>query len=180
MQREGSKSRTLLCLAALLAVSACTNMGFERGGSARGFAEARSQCKAVPADNYKSCMRKAGWFTGGPSAESPAKTAAASPAPKPTPAAKETAQTQPPDKPAVEKADAGSSATSVATPPPHGPAPHEQTDAMVAAGSWWKIGGSAAALTQALKACGATPADHMVSRATLACMQAKGWYAQGS
>jgi hypothetical protein len=179
------KALSFFCLSACLSLlSACGQISYKQGGSTQDLKVVERQCRAHSTDEsgYKSCMKDKGWSTMDDFSVEADKTRASS-APSPaenSPALmQETGKTQAPA--AMPMTDMPMNGAADQRPPQPTPAPSVPAG-MVKVASWWKLGGTADDLNDALLACN-VPSDNggvtarIVPKAILGCMKQHGWRA---
>jgi hypothetical protein len=205
---------TRILIVGLMAVLAgCGSVTFKRGAGPDSMAADERRCRAAAADEagFAACMREGGWFVA-MTGEEGAKASAADrwmEAQKVDQNATDAA-TAPADgsAPAAVLEESGSGSTapaaanvaatsrtrpvvkeSVPTPVPAAAAePNFDPLAEVAVASWWKLGGSAATLDNAIAACVSElgvahrpdAAAKSVTAGMRACLRAGGWFAVGN
>ena len=200
------RSVPVLIIAFVTVLAGCGSVTFKRGAGPDSMAADERSCRAAGPDEagFAACMRERGWFVAMTGEE--AKTTGAAdrwleaqqgePSAASTPAASAQPATETPSARPVAPATGTSVAPAHAAPiAPAAPMPRTEPaeptfDPMteVTVASWWKLGGSAAALDSAIAGCVASlgvahrpdPGARRVTTGMRACLRADGWFAVGN
>ncbi|MEX2481582.1 MAG: hypothetical protein WD928_12065 [Gammaproteobacteria bacterium] len=190
--------RTFAVMALAAVLAACGNVTFKRGADPTAMAADERSCRTSAPDDagFAACMRERGWFVALSGEDAATSKAAdrwleAHHDEKPAAVMSQAVTVAPGPAPAADVASPSSDDdASTPAPAPVATAAKPAFDPLAEAtvASWWKLGGSAAALDAAIADCVVDlgvahrpdPGARRVTAGLRACLRAEGWFAVGN